>query len=238
MTAVSRSGPWQRRSERAGVLADRFPASAQILGFYRELASWQAEAAERIQSFGDLTRVAPSLIELAARTGPPVLARAASEIDFPVLETFLASFWDAPEVPTPAEFFARVLLEIYAGILPEGIDCPWCALAPQTGALRSQGDGLALDLVCALCFRHRAHPRGQCPLCEEAEESKLPSYSTSDIPHLRLAACEACMGYLIVVDLTEDPRAIPEVDELAALPLDVWAVEQGYRKLQPNIAGV
>ena len=35
-----------------------------------------------------------------------------------------------------------------------------------------------------------------------------------------------------------DPAAIPEVDELAGLPLDLWAVENGYHKLQPNLAGV
>jgi formate dehydrogenase maturation protein FdhE len=40
------------------------------------------------------------------------------------------------------------------------------------------------------------------------------------------------------VDAKRDPAAIPEVDELAALPLDLWAAEQGYRKLQSNLAGV
>ena len=44
--------------------------------------------------------------------------------------------------------------------------------------------------------------------------------------------------YLQLVDLGRDPEAIPEVDELAGLPLDLWAQERGYRKLCPNLAGV
>ena len=54
----------------------------------------------------------------------------------------------------------------------------------------------------------------------------------------RQESCETCKGYLHVVDLERDPAAIPEVDELAGLPLDLWAVENGYHKLQPNLAGV
>jgi len=55
---------------------------------------------------------------------------------------------------------------------------------------------------------------------------------------MRLLACESCKGYLLIVDLDRDVAAIPEVDELAALPLDLWAVQNGYHKLQPNLAGV
>jgi formate dehydrogenase maturation protein FdhE len=40
------------------------------------------------------------------------------------------------------------------------------------------------------------------------------------------------------VDLSEYGLAVPVVDELAALPLDVWAMEQGYRKVEPNLAGI
>jgi formate dehydrogenase maturation protein FdhE len=32
--------------------------------------------------------------------------------------------------------------------------------------------------------------------------------------------------------------AVPVVDELASVPLDIWAEEQGYTKLQPNLLGM
>ncbi len=53
-----------------------------------------------------------------------------------------------------------------------------------------------------------------------------------------MLACEACKVYLHVVDLGKDPAAIPDVDELAVLPLDVWARERGYRKVQTNLVGI
>ena len=42
----------------------------------------------------------------------------------------------------------------------------------------------------------------------------------------------------MIVDLSSDPAAIPEVDELAGLPLDLWAIQEGFHKLQPNLAGI
>ena len=41
--------------------------------------------------------------------------------------------------------------------------------------------------------------------------------------------------YIKSVDLTVDGLAVPEVDELAAIPLDLWATERGYAKITPNL---
>ena len=50
-----------------------------------------------------------------------------------------------------------------------------------------------------------------------------------------MEACDTCQCYLKAVDLTRDGNAVPEVDEIAALPLDMWAMEHGYRKIAPNL---
>jgi formate dehydrogenase maturation protein FdhE len=42
---------------------------------------------------------------------------------------------------------------------------------------------------------------------------------------------------LKTVDLTKAGLAIPVVDELATIPLDLWARERGYEKLQINLLG-
>jgi hypothetical protein len=57
-------------------------------------------------------------------------------------------------------------------------------------------------------------------------------------PQLRFEACGHCKRYLIDVDLGRDPLAVPEVDELTALPLDLYAAEQGFSKITPNLMGV
>jgi FdhE protein len=106
------------------------------------------------------------------------------------------------------------------------------------GCLTPQGEGLAFDLVCALCLRPRSFPRTRCPGCDESAESKLANFTTPDFPHLRIQVCDSCRGYLSIVDLSREPEAIPVVDELAGLPLDLWALEHGYHKLQPNLAGI
>jgi formate dehydrogenase maturation protein FdhE len=56
-------------------------------------------------------------------------------------------------------------------------------------------------------------------------------------PHLRIASCSTCNRYLIEVDMAGDPRAVPEVDELAALPLDLYAADHGLTKVTPNLMG-
>jgi formate dehydrogenase maturation protein FdhE len=42
---------------------------------------------------------------------------------------------------------------------------------------------------------------------------------------------------LRTIDLTKNGRAIPIVDDLAAIPLSLWADEHGYTRLQPNLLG-
>jgi formate dehydrogenase maturation protein FdhE len=226
---------WHRRAERARLLAERFPASQQILLFYAGLAEWQGGV--EFQTREDLARHLPSLLELVSRTAPPLLAEAARELDTSQFDK-LSEYWDAPGTFSANQFFARALLQPYAANLPDGFDCPWCQKAPQVGFLKPQGEGLAFQIVCGLCLRAHAFPRSQCVGCNESSEKKLSTLTTPDFPHLRMQTCDTCMAYLLIVDLSRDATAIPEVDELAGLPLDLWAVEHGYHKLQPNLAGI
>ena len=89
-----------------------------------------------------------------------------------------------------------------------------------------------------LYLRAQSFPRSRCVGCNESSEQKLSTLTTPEFPHLRMQTCDSCMAYLLIVDLSRDAMAIPEVDELAGLPLDLWAVEHGYHKLQPNMAGI
>ncbi len=58
-----------------------------------------------------------------------------------------------------------------------------------------------------------------------------------EIPHVRVDICDTCHTYLKTIDLTKAGLAVPVVDELAAIPLDLWAREHGFQKLQMNILG-
>jgi FdhE protein len=92
-------------------------------------------------------------------------------------------------------------------------------------------------LLCSLCSSEWAFRRILCPECGEENHEKLPRYSAVGIPAVRVEACETCRHYQKSVDLTLDGLAVPVVDEIAAAPLDLWAAEHDYRKIQANIVG-
>jgi len=58
------------------------------------------------------------------------------------------------------------------------------------------------------------------------------------LPHLRADACEACRRYLITIDLRKEPEAVPVVDELVALPLDLYVKARGFTKIVPNLMAI
>jgi FdhE protein len=52
---------------------------------------------------------------------------------------------------------------------------------------------------------------------------------------VRVECCDTCRNYIKTVDLTRNGLADPVVDEIASIPLDLWAQKQGYTKLQVNL---
>jgi FdhE protein len=52
---------------------------------------------------------------------------------------------------------------------------------------------------------------------------------------VRIEACDTCRTYLKTVDLSKDGLAVPLVDDLASLPLDLWARAEGYARLKANL---
>ncbi len=117
-------------------------------------------------------------------------------------------------------------------------NCPLCAGRPQVGVLRQEGDGAKRALVCALCSTEWNYRRLVCPACGEENVEKLAVYSADEFSHVRVEACDACRSYIKTVNLTKDGRAVPVVDELATIPLNLWAAEHGYTKIQSNLLGI
>lgn len=123
---------------------------------------------------------------------------------------------------------------------PEGGGCPRCAAAPQLAVLREDpaAETVRRTLLCSACAEEWAFPRVLCPNCREEQPEKLVRLTAQEIPWVRVEACDSCKTYLKAVDLTKCPEAEPVVDELASLPLDLIAREQGYTKIVPNLAGL
>jgi formate dehydrogenase accessory protein FdhE len=115
--------------------------------------------------------------------------------------------------------------------------CPLCGAKPAVAVLRSEGDGAKKSLICMLCAHEWLFRRVYCPACGEEREPQMAFYSAPEIAHVRVDVCDTCHTYLKSIDLTKTGLAVAVVDELATIPLDLWAREHGYEKLQINLLG-
>ena len=145
------------------------------------------------------------------------------------------------------EFFARAFLEPQTEIMyPDSVApvpdtntrCPCCERRPVVSVLRQEYDGARRSLVCSLCHWEWKFRRILCPECREQEFDSLPVYHVESLPHLRIETCESCKSYLLCVDITREPQAVPIVDDIAAVPVHLWAREQGYIRVQTNLLGL
>jgi FdhE protein len=148
-----------------------------------------------------------------------------------------------------ADYLSRALLRPYLEALRElsltpdrarGAGCGFCGGPPWVSVRRASGDadGAARFLCCALCGSEKPYPRIRCPGCGEQDPTKLPSYQSDEYPEARIEACESCRRYLKSIDLSLDARPVAEVDELRSIGMDLWALEQGFIRMEPGIAGV
>jgi FdhE protein len=113
--------------------------------------------------------------------------------------------------------------------------CPVCAGPPCLGILREEGQGARRTLLCGCCVTEWEYLRVVCPKCLEERFDALPVYTADTFPYVRIEACDTCRRYLKTIDLTKNGLAVPLVDDIASLPLDLWAGEKGYRRLRANL---
>ena len=152
------------------------------------------------------------------------------------------------ELLAPQEFLAQAFLQPCAEFVRSSTVlqlesytlalCPLCHRKPSAGVLRQQGDGGRRSLLCGFCLTEWDFRRVVCPACSEQDHAKLPVYTAESFPHIRVECCDSCRTYLKTIDLTKNGLADPLVDELAHVPLDLWAQERGYAKLRPNLLGM
>jgi FdhE protein len=255
---------WEQRIERARELAAAHPFAAEGLRFYERIASFQKSLYASLDGRGTgslrqelelpllLPRFEPFL-SLVESIAPPPLAQSAAELKAGremSWRDLLAEFWRNGEQLAGAEtLLAWAFLQPYAEHLADHTQpaeirettpalCPLCSSRPHVGVLRQQGDGAKRSLICALCATEWDYRRLVCPNCGEENVDKLPVYTAEGIDHVRVEACDTCRHYIKTIDLTKTGRAVPVVDELAAIPLSLWAAENGYTKVSRNLLGL
>jgi formate dehydrogenase accessory protein FdhE len=209
---------------------------------------------ERIDIAGILPHFRAALL-LAEKQAPEALAQFSQELrggmekDWrALLEEYAVRGGKKESALEPrGEFVARVVTQPLAEVLAEGMEhplavslqctCVVCGGLPVAGVLRPEGDGGKRFLICGFCSKEWEFRRILCAACAEEDEKRLPVYVAGQLPHLRVEACDSCKRCLRTVDLTKYGNAVPLVDDLAAIPLTLWAEERGYTRIAGNLLG-
>ncbi len=259
---TSTTDPWPLRRQRAQELLGRLPFATEILTFYGALLEVQARAFRAARGTKpppqDLpayaaTRVLPAVIDVTVNAGPRLLSQTATELFCTAdLEAVIGGWLRSAEQRPVETFLARAsagpVLEAMgeaAGFACKGPrderHCPNCGGLPQLSYFAVSGEALVTGpryLICARCGQHWIFSRMTCAGCGESSGPRLPVYAERErFPHVRIDGCETCHQYLLTFDVRKETRAVPIVDELAALPLDLYAQERGMTKIVPNLMG-
>ena len=255
---------WNKQIERADYLAAESSGSKELLTFYAQLLRAQHDIYDSLRSredwlpSGDLgtdlsvvESTMTTLLESVARHGPASLASEAQVLLAEPHTNQLLEYWNNP---SDTQFFAKALLQPYARWLAETTTtpvgrelaggertCPFCGGRPQLSFLQSKESSAESgnrDLLCATCLSTWQFRRVVCANCGEERPAKLGYFHSPEFDHIRIEACDSCKHYLKGIDLTRLGLAVPLVDEIYGAPLDLWAREHGYTKIELNLVGV
>jgi formate dehydrogenase accessory protein FdhE len=258
---------WNKQIQRAEQLAAESSGSKELLTFYAQLLRAQASIYDSFRSrkdwlpSGDLETDLPvvrsfmtGLLESVAQHGPTSLASEAQallEAEPDIIAGKLLDYWHSP---SDTQFFAKAILQPYALWLaetratPNGRElaggertCPFCGGRPQLSFLQakeSNAESGNRDLLCSTCLCSWEFRRVVCANCGEERPAKLGYFHSPEFDHVRIEACDSCKHYIKGIDLTRLGLAVPLVDEIYASPLDLWAREHGYTKIELNLVGL
>lgn len=248
---------WDQRIRRADELAAAHPFAADVLGFYHRVATFQRGLYGYLKESPavDLASLLPkfpaflSEIEMSAPAPVAERAREWKTQGADRAHQLLASHWRSESAGgDPEALLASLFLQPYAEHLAEQAEtaprhetpavCPFCSRRPAVGVLRPEGDGAKRSLICLMCSTEWPYGRIVCPACGEQAAEKLAIFTADQFAHVRVEACDTCGCYIKTIDLARNGRAVPIVDELATIPLNLWAQERGYVKMQTNMLGI
>ncbi|HWC19367.1 MAG TPA: formate dehydrogenase accessory protein FdhE [Terriglobales bacterium] len=255
----------EQRIQRSQLLRAQWSFAAEVLTTYELILQFQQSLALALRNSNfnnrshgrlpleiDLSPVLrnfQSLLQMTTDSVPETIAVNARDAEDAnsVWEGLLRAYWSGTLTPNDEtqSFLLHVFLQPIAEHFSANADaptldqrlrvCPFCGRRPVCGILRPEGDGAKRSLLCSFCSTEWDYRRLVCPACEQEDVQKLPVYTAQEFPYIRIEACDVCQSFIKTIDLTKDGRAIPIVDEIASLPLTIWAQEKGYHKLQTNL---
>jgi formate dehydrogenase accessory protein FdhE len=255
----------ERAVQRIEALAQQATGTRELVDFYRRVLAVQRDTFNSLSRLPggaltgdparDLGQLRPGLtaiLKLGRSHGPQLLADSAQallEAPDAELDDMVVDYW---QNPSDLQFFAKTAIQAYClvisgrGVMQLGkvVDgrenrCRVCSGKPQLTYLEAhEQEGSMRNMQCAICLSSWTFRRVVCANCLEEDPRKLGYFSTPDLAHVRVETCDTCKYYIKGIDLGVLGLAVPLVDEVAAAPLDIWAREQGYTKIELNLVGL
>ncbi len=148
----------------------------------------------------------------------------------PRLLNFLVQTGAAPSIAVNARVLSR---KLPGDKTWNSGHCPVCGSLPYIAELRNK-EGQRF-LHCSFCHSDYQFKRMSCPYCAEEKNKSYEFFQSRELPGFRVDVCGSCKLYIKTIDYRDmDRKALPPVDDLESLPLDIKAKEEGY--IRPTLS--
>jgi len=240
--------------ERLKVLKNKHPEVSHILEFLHPILVFQKEVYEDLKDseWRKGLKKIYELFDICESYGTQALRDKAQELRALPREELIKRidrFLKEKDAPDEERFMFLVFLNPFFSKLSEDTEidrgqwlkskCPVCGFKPSVSYITDTEDVEgARYLTCVLCHTEWLYNRTQCVRCQNNEDDTLNYYYHTEEPHVMVQACERCNTYIKLIDMRVDGLAVPYLDDVATLSLDLWAKENGFLRFERNLLGL
>ena len=116
--------------------------------------------------------------------------------------------------------------------------CPVCGFKPSVSFIMDSEEGEGVRFLrCSLCLTDWIYVRTKCVNCGNVEDDKMDYFVEKSMEYIQVQVCQKCKHYIKIVDLRKDGLAVPDLEDVASVALDLWAEERDYTKIEKNLFG-
>ncbi len=242
--------------ERLRSLRSRHEEAREVLDFYEHILLFQKELYEALEGKEANWRKGMKwlykLLDLCVQHGTQPIGERAQELKYTERELLgqaVDGFLKEKKAePIDRLIFLSFLQPFYQRMAEEAevnkeewfkTRCPFCGFKPHLSYIADteEVEG-GRFLVCILCGTEWLYNRNRCVSCGNEEDQHINYFYEEENRAVQLQACDVCGKYIKLIDMRVNGLAVPQVDDIATLALDLWAQERGYTRFEPNIFGL
>jgi len=240
--------------ERLRVLKGKYPEALEVLNFYEHILRYQREAYQSIKDkdWRKGIKWFYRLLDICMENGNEEISKRAEEfkgLEKAVVEKMIGDFIKEKKAEPIDRFLLLSFLNPFYERLAESMEvdkenwlktkCPVCGFKPSVSYIAdSQEVEGGRFLRCVLCNTDWLYNRNRCVNCGNEDDKEMDYYYQEENRAVQLQVCQKCGHYIKLIDMRLDGLAVPHVEDVATLILDLWAKERGFVKFESNIFGL